>query len=70
MPQFGTEVRFRTRGEVEVRDLTPEVERAVRASGVTTGQALVFTTSSNKRVPSGRSVFGGRREPKTYQSRS
>lgn len=50
MRQSSSEIRFRTRGEVEVRDLTGDVARAVRESGVTTGQALVFTTSSTSAV--------------------
>lgn len=50
MPQYATDLRFRTRGEVEVRDLTPDLARAVKASGVQTGQALVFTTSSTSAV--------------------
>lgn len=50
MRQFATDVRFRTRGEIEIRDLTPDVTRAIRDSGVSTGQALVFTTSSTSAV--------------------
>lgn len=40
------EVPLSTGGEVEVHDLTDHVEKAVAASGVRHGQALVFVTGS------------------------
>lgn len=50
MRQHATDFRFRTRGEIEIRDLTPDLARAVSASGVQTGQALLFTTSSTSAI--------------------
>lgn len=50
MKQHGAELRFRTGGEVEVRDLTGELARVVGESGVATGQALLFTTSSTSAI--------------------
>lgn len=50
MRQFARDLRFSTAGEVTIRDLTPDVARLVAESGVRTGQALVFTTSSTSAV--------------------
>ena len=36
------ELTFRTRGEIDLVDITREVERVVEESGVKNGQALVF----------------------------
>ncbi|ASI99149.1 secondary thiamine-phosphate synthase enzyme YjbQ [Thermococcus celer] len=36
------ELRFETRGEIDLIDITREVERIVEESGVENGQALVF----------------------------
>jgi secondary thiamine-phosphate synthase enzyme len=36
------ELRFSTSGEIDLVDITHEVERIVRESGVATGQVLVF----------------------------
>lgn len=45
-----TDLTFPTEGEVTIRDLTPDVAKAVSASGIETGQVLVFTTSSTSAI--------------------
>ncbi|HVM44561.1 MAG TPA: secondary thiamine-phosphate synthase enzyme YjbQ [Candidatus Thermoplasmatota archaeon] len=50
MRQFARDLHLRTKGEVEVRDITGDVARLVRESGVRTGQALVFSMSSTSAV--------------------
>ena len=44
------EIRFKTKGEVQIHDVTDEVRRRVSDSGVTEGLACVFTTSSTSAV--------------------
>ena len=39
---YTEELRFSTRGEIDLVDITPEVERVVRESGIENGQVLVF----------------------------
>ncbi|HET6404987.1 MAG TPA: secondary thiamine-phosphate synthase enzyme YjbQ [Candidatus Thermoplasmatota archaeon] len=50
MRQHAADIRLSTGGEIEVRDLTADVAKAVAASGVRTGQALVFTMSSTSAI--------------------
>ncbi|MBP1911230.1 secondary thiamine-phosphate synthase enzyme YjbQ [Thermococcus stetteri] len=42
MRVFAKELRFSTRGEIDLVDITAEVERIVKESGVQNGQVLVF----------------------------
>lgn len=44
--QHVADLELETEGEVQVEDVTKQVKRIVAASGVRTGQCLVFTTSS------------------------
>jgi len=39
---YGKELRFSTRGEIDLVDITAEVERTVEESGIEKGVALVF----------------------------
>jgi secondary thiamine-phosphate synthase enzyme len=48
--QHAAEIGLKTKGEVEIRDITALVRKVVRESGVATGQCLVFTTSSTSAV--------------------
>lgn len=50
MEQHAEDLTFSTKGEVEIRDLTDDVDRIVQASGVELGQALVFTLSSTSAI--------------------
>lgn len=50
MRQHAADLDLSTPGEVAILDLTERVARVVQASGVRTGQALVFTTSSTSAV--------------------
>lgn len=50
MLQFAQDFELRTKGEVELVDLTDRLREAVRASNVRTGQALVFTGSSTSAI--------------------
>lgn len=43
-------LKLRTRGEVDIRDLTRAVEEAVEASGVRQGTVTVFTKSSTSAI--------------------
>lgn len=43
-------IEFKTRGEVEIRDITSEVAGIVRGSGVKNGIACVFTPSSTSAI--------------------
>ncbi|WP_297499634.1 secondary thiamine-phosphate synthase enzyme YjbQ [Thermococcus sp.] len=42
MAVFTKELRFSTRGEIDLVDITREVEKAVEESGIENGQVLVF----------------------------
>ena len=42
MTVYKKELRFSTRGEIDLVDITAEVERAVEESGIENGHALVF----------------------------
>ncbi|MDX1611773.1 MAG: secondary thiamine-phosphate synthase enzyme YjbQ [Candidatus Thermoplasmatota archaeon] len=50
MIQTSEDLTFSTQGEVQVLDLTDQVTKVVGSSGVGTGQALVFTTSSTSAI--------------------
>ena len=50
MRQFASDLHLKTGGEIEVHDITRDVEKAVRESGVRTGQALVFSMSSTSAI--------------------
>lgn len=50
MIQHVGDVRLETRGEVQLLDITREVGSIVRAAGVRTGQALVFSRSSTSAI--------------------
>ena len=48
--QHAGDINFETPGEIAIVDLTERVARIVAESGVRTGQALVFTTSSTSAI--------------------
>lgn len=48
--QHAKDLELSTEGEVDVIDLTDDVDAIVRASGVETGQALVHTLSSTSAI--------------------
>ncbi|MFQ5908534.1 MAG: secondary thiamine-phosphate synthase enzyme YjbQ [Thermoplasmata archaeon] len=50
MVTFSESIPFETRGEVEIRDLTTEVTGIIRRSGLQTGIACVFSSSSTSAV--------------------
>jgi secondary thiamine-phosphate synthase enzyme len=50
MASFQDSIPFETRGEVEIRDLTSEVAEIIRRSGLRTGIACVFSSSSTSAV--------------------
>lgn len=50
MMQHATDLTFSTKGEVQIIDLTDDVDEIVRASGVETGQVLVHTHSSTSAI--------------------
>jgi thiamine phosphate synthase YjbQ (UPF0047 family) len=50
MQQFAKDLEVSTGGEVEVIDLTDDVEEIVKASGVGQGQVLVHTHSSTSAI--------------------
>lgn len=50
MQQAAKDLEFSTSGEVEVKDITDDVDAIVDASGVATGQALVHTHSSTSAI--------------------
>ena len=50
MLQFSGDLHIRTPGETTLIDITRDVGRLVKESGVATGQALVFTTSSTSAI--------------------
>jgi secondary thiamine-phosphate synthase enzyme len=43
-------IEFKTRGEVEIRDITDDVSSIVRGSGMSNGIACVFTPSSTSAI--------------------
>ncbi len=43
-------IEFKTRGEVEIRDITDDVAGIVRGSGMSNGIACVFTPSSTSAI--------------------
>lgn len=50
MRQFARDIQLQTGGEVEVHDITKQVGMVVAASGIATGQALVFSMSSTSAI--------------------
>lgn len=50
MQQVSEDLELSTQGEVEIIDLTDRVGKIVEGSGVGTGQALVFVTSSTSAI--------------------
>jgi secondary thiamine-phosphate synthase enzyme len=48
--QYVKDVALRTRGEVEIIDVTSRVDEVVGGAGITTGQCLVFTRSSTSAI--------------------
>lgn len=50
MTQFAKDLEFSTSGEVDVIDLTDDVDEIVQASGVSLGQVLVHTLSSTSAI--------------------
>jgi thiamine phosphate synthase YjbQ (UPF0047 family) len=50
MPQHAKDLTFSTSGEVDVIDLTDDVNEIVQASGVDLGQVLVHTLSSTSAI--------------------
>lgn len=50
MRQFTEDLTFSTKGEVQIIDLTGDVDEIVARSGVETGQALVHTLSSTSAI--------------------
>jgi secondary thiamine-phosphate synthase enzyme len=43
-------IEFKTRGEVEIRDITDDVSSVVKGSGLSNGIACVFTPSSTSAI--------------------
>lgn len=50
MHQVAGDLRFKTQGEVTIRDITEEVQDVVSRSEVRLGQCLVFTPSSTSAI--------------------
>ncbi|HVL49861.1 MAG TPA: secondary thiamine-phosphate synthase enzyme YjbQ [Candidatus Thermoplasmatota archaeon] len=50
MREHAEDILLATKGEVEIIDLTERLASVVSASGVATGQALLFTTSSTSAI--------------------
>lgn len=50
MVTFRDSIDFETQGETEIRDLTTELTEIIRRSGLRTGIACVFTSSSTSAI--------------------
>lgn len=50
MQQVSKDLELSTKGEVEIIDITDQVGQIVASSGVATGQALTFVTSSTSAI--------------------
>ena len=50
MVTFRDSIPFDTEGEVEIRDLTTELTEIIRRSGLQTGIACVFSSSSTSAI--------------------
>lgn len=50
MQQVSEDLELSTKGEVEIIDITDQVDQIVASSGVGTGQALAFVTSSTSAI--------------------
>ncbi|MEE9592302.1 MAG: secondary thiamine-phosphate synthase enzyme YjbQ [Thermoplasmata archaeon] len=50
MPTFRDSIPFDTEGEVEIRDLTSELADVIHRSGLRTGIACVFSSSSTSAI--------------------
>ena len=50
MPVRTSELRFSTRGDADIVDITPSVQGAVEAAGVSEGQVLAFVRGSTAAV--------------------
>ncbi|MFQ5918905.1 MAG: secondary thiamine-phosphate synthase enzyme YjbQ [Thermoplasmata archaeon] len=50
MATFQDSISLETQGEVEIRDLTAELSEVIRRSGIQTGIACVFSSSSTSAI--------------------
>ncbi len=62
MPVHTAELRFSTRGESDVLDITAELQQAVEKAGVREGQALAFVRGSTAAIASMEFEPGGVRD--------